>query len=354
MRILIGVQGTGNGHLSRCSALAEALASKAVQVDYLVSGRAPEHFFDMEAFGAWQWRKGLSFAVKDGHIDLKATLQQNDWRQFWRDVNALDLSPYDLVVTDYEPVVAWAARRQGKRCIGMGRQYAFMGKTKSLRLPWMYQQMLRWFAPATDIVGMHWISDGAHIVPPIVHQRVAAEQPKVGHYLVYLPFESLLSVHRLLVKFPQYSFSVFHPEAKRQRIAGIEYYPPSRLRFAEQFVRAAGVISNAGFETSCEALTYGKKLLVRPLAGQFEQLANARCLEELGLATQLTSLTEQGLADWFASAEAQQCYWPDVAEALAQWLTSGAQESVAELSRRLWKRAEVDNYRALLRSELLA
>ncbi len=354
MRILIGVQGTGNGHLSRCSALAEALANKPLQVDYLVSGRAPEHFFDMDAFGTWQWRKGLSFAVKDGRIDLAATLQQNDWRQFWRDVRALDLSNYDLVVTDYEPVVAWAAKRQGKRCIGMGRQYAFMGKTKSLRLPWLYKQMLSWFAPATDTVGMHWVNDGAHIVPPIVHQRVPAQQAVQGHYLVYLPFESLLSVHRLLVKFPQYSFSVFHPEAKRQRIAGIEYYPPSRMRFAEQFVRAEGVISNAGFETSCEALSYGKKLLVRPLAGQFEQIANARCLAELGLASQLSHLSEQGLADWFANADAQQCYWPNVAEALSQWLTSGAHESVADLSRRLWKRAEVDNYRALLRSELLA
>lgn len=354
MRILVGVQGTGNGHLSRCSALAEALVNKPVQVDYLVSGRAPEHFFDMEAFGAWQWRKGLSFAVKGGRIDVATTLQQNDWRQFWHDVNALDLSSYDLLVSDYEPVVAWAAKRQGKRCIGIGRQYAFMGKTKSLRLPWAYKQMLRLFAPAPDVVGMHWVNDGTHIVPPIVHQRVAARQANKGHYLVYLPFESLLSVHRLLVKFPQYRFSVFHPEAKRQRIAGIEYFPPSRMRFAEEFVGAEGVISNAGFETSCEALFYGKKLLVRPLAGQFEQIANARCLAELGLATQLLDLSAHGLADWFATAEPEQCYWPDVAEALSHWLACGARESVADLSRRLWKRAEVDNYRALLRSELLA
>lgn len=354
MRILIGVQGTGNGHLSRCSALAEALARTSVQVDYLISGRTREHFFDMDAFGAWQWRQGLTFAVKDGRIDVAATLQQNDWRQFWHDVNSLELADYDLIVSDYEPIVAWAANRQGKRCIGMGRQYAFFGKTKSLRLPAVYQRLLKWFAPASDTVGMHWIHDGAHVVPPIVHKRVAAQQPILEHYLVYLPFESLLNVHRLLAKFPDYSFSVFHPQAKRQRIAGIDYYPPSRLRFAEQFVRAEGVISNAGFETSCEALSYGKKLLVRPLAGQFEQVANARCLAELGLATQLDYLSEAGLADWFANAKAQQCYWPDVAEALADWLANGAVEPVAELSKRLWKRAELDNYRALLRAELLA
>jgi len=61
MRILIGVQGTGNGHLSRCSALAEALAKyPQVQVDYLLSGRDREGYFDVQAFGDWQWRQGLS------------------------------------------------------------------------------------------------------------------------------------------------------------------------------------------------------------------------------------------------------------------------------------------------------
>ncbi|MGQ4276107.1 glycosyltransferase family protein [Pseudidiomarina sp. E22-M8] len=353
MRILIGIQGTGNGHLSRCTALAEALQQyPSVQVDYLVSGRAREHFFDMEAFPGWQWRKGLSFAVEHGQINVRKTLAQNDWKQFWRDVKELDLAAYDLVVTDYEPVVAWAARRQGKRCIGIGRQYAFYKPTQSLQLPWCYQQLIRWFAPATEVVGMHWVPDGSHILPPIVHHRAVAEQIEADRYLVYLPFESLLGVHRLLAQFPQYSFSVFHPDAKRQRIAGIDYYPPSRQRFAEHFVKAEGVISNAGFETSCEALAYGKKLLVRPLAGQFEQLANARCLAELGLASQLSEITPNGLADWFASSKRKQCFWPDVGAEIAAWLVAGAETSVAELSRRLWRQADQSDYRDLLRSDL--
>ena len=35
MRILYGVQGPGNGHISRCRSVAEALARKGVEVDYL-------------------------------------------------------------------------------------------------------------------------------------------------------------------------------------------------------------------------------------------------------------------------------------------------------------------------------
>ena len=44
---------------------------------------------------------------------------------FIQDVNALDLSRYDMVITDFEPVSAWAARMQNKPCIGIGHQYAF-------------------------------------------------------------------------------------------------------------------------------------------------------------------------------------------------------------------------------------
>ena len=42
MRILFGVQGTGNGHISRSRTLARALKSRGVAVDYLFSGRAAD------------------------------------------------------------------------------------------------------------------------------------------------------------------------------------------------------------------------------------------------------------------------------------------------------------------------
>lgn len=50
MRILYGVQGTGNGHLSRARVMAKALVEHNIQVDFLFPGRKPEDFFDMECF----------------------------------------------------------------------------------------------------------------------------------------------------------------------------------------------------------------------------------------------------------------------------------------------------------------
>lgn len=348
MRILIGVQGTGNGHLSRCAALAEALALQQVEVDFLMSGRPRDGFFDMELFGSWQWRQGLTFAVEHGRVALRETVRRNHWRQFWQDVNELDLSSYDLVVSDYEPVTAWAARKQQRRIIGIGRQYAFYKPCHGLPISAAQRQLLRWFAPVTDAVGMHWSCGGSHILPPVIHQRGPQLQREENHYLVYLPFEPLPRINRLLQQLTDYRFSVFHPAVSQQQIGAVSYYPPSRNGFAEAFSRACGVISNAGFETSCEALWHGKKLLVRPLAGQFEQLANARCLEQLQLASVMRDLDSAELSSWIEHGKARQCWWPDVATELAQWLADGAERPVSELSKALWRKTDTADYRELL------
>ncbi|MDW2149941.1 glycosyltransferase family protein, partial [Vibrio sp. 378] len=47
MKILYGVQGTGNGHIARARAMSKAFESHDVQVDFLFSGRAPEKYFSM-------------------------------------------------------------------------------------------------------------------------------------------------------------------------------------------------------------------------------------------------------------------------------------------------------------------
>ncbi|RUO19117.1 glycosyltransferase family protein [Aliidiomarina haloalkalitolerans] len=341
MKILIGVQGTGNGHISRCHALAQALSFyPEVQTDFLVSGRAPEKLFDMEAFGDYQWRQGLSFQVRDGRVSVLDTLSHNPWTQFWQDVRDLDLSRYDLVVTDFEPVTAWAARRQGVRCIGLGRQYAFFKQTPALPTTLLQRAMLRQFAPCDVTVGMHWEDIGAHVLPPLIHQPAGALPTLSQEILVYLPFEPLPQVLALLQNFPEYQFAVYHPDAQRQDNGHIQCFPPSRQGFANAFARAEGVIANAGFETSSEALAYGKKLLVKPLTGQFEQLANAHCLATRQLAAVMDSLNANYVEQWLESNLRVRMEWPDAGPVLADWLANGAYEPVTELHQRLWQHTQ--------------
>ncbi|MGB1544234.1 MAG: glycosyltransferase family protein, partial [Spongiibacter marinus] len=77
MKLLYGVQGTGNGHISRARMMAKHFAARNVDVQYLFSGRSPEQYFDMDVFGDFQLRHGLTFATRDGRISTLQTLRES-------------------------------------------------------------------------------------------------------------------------------------------------------------------------------------------------------------------------------------------------------------------------------------
>ena len=127
MKILYGIQGTGNGHLTRSRVMAEKLANAGIEVTFLISGRAKKDLFATERFGEFIVRRGLTFKAAGGKIRYLDSLLTNNFFAFLYDVVMLDVSDYDLIISDYEPVTAWAAKLHKKPCIGIAHQYAFNG-----------------------------------------------------------------------------------------------------------------------------------------------------------------------------------------------------------------------------------
>ncbi len=111
-RILYAVQGTGNGHISRARVMAPKLRQAGFDVTFLFSGRSRGALFEMEIFDDFLWREGLTFAVSGGRIRYLETALKNNLLRFINDIRTLDLSSYDLIISDYEPVTSWAARKQ--------------------------------------------------------------------------------------------------------------------------------------------------------------------------------------------------------------------------------------------------
>ena len=68
MRILYGVQATGNGHITRGRTMAKRLRQSSIQVDYLFSGRDRNKLFSMEPFGDYQCFTGLMFVTIKGKL----------------------------------------------------------------------------------------------------------------------------------------------------------------------------------------------------------------------------------------------------------------------------------------------
>jgi len=168
MKILYGVQGTGNGHITRAREMARALQDQGITTEFVFSGRPSDHYFDMEPFGNYRCFKGLTFATDHGRINHWQTIKTNSLRQFFRDCRQLDLSTYDLVVTDFEPISAWAARSQGIRSIGIGHQYAFHHNIPRAEDNLLTTWLMRQFAPADIPVGLHWHHFNQPILPPII------------------------------------------------------------------------------------------------------------------------------------------------------------------------------------------
>jgi uncharacterized protein (TIGR00661 family) len=331
MRLLYGVQATGNGHISRARALQQALATQDVQIDFLFSGRPAAQLFDMQQFGAFQWRKGLSFVTKAGRVNHWQTMLQADIRQLWQDIRQLETRRYDLVLTDFEPVTAWAARRQGTPLISLGHQYALTAPTPLQGMDVLQRNILRFFAPARLNLGLHWHHFGHPqqlgrlVLPPIINvTNVAIPDCRANPVLVYLPFEAASDVLQWLAPLQQYRFRVYGIGQPAHGFAHVECSPASVRGFKQDLIQASAVISNAGFELISEALQLQKHILVKPLAGQPEQASNALALKQLQLAAAQPALNSKVISEFLRGFKPQvQVSYPDVAAAIADWLVQG-------------------------------
>ncbi|MGI2260255.1 MJ1255/VC2487 family glycosyltransferase [Shewanella sp. GXUN23E] len=336
MKILYGVQGTGNGHLSRARVMAKALARQNVSVDYLFSGRSPEQFFDMQPFADYRVMRGLTFVSARGAVKPLSTVLKNlDWR--WaQEIRTLDLSGYDLVLNDFEPISAWAARQQGVPSVGISHQAALKYPVPKVADNWINNALLNYFAPVQVALGCHWHHFGFPILPPFVEVS-PVHQEFVHHILVYLPFESPRDIAALLAACSGYCFKVYHgAPAPDDLPRHIQWHGFDREGFKAQLASCGGVIANAGFELASEALTLGKKLLVKPVLGQFEQLSNVAALELLGAAETMMTLDSGTLGRWLKRPGPAPINYPEVGDKLVQWLLAGDWHNPAPLCRELW------------------
>ncbi len=336
-RLLYGVQATGNGHITRARALLPQLRAAGFEVDVLLSGREQRELFGLDDFGAVQVRTGLSFAMAQGRIQPVKTALQAKIGRLIRDVGELDLKPYDLVLCDFEPVTAWAAKRRGVPSVGIGHQYAFRQRVPMHGVNIPSRLVLRNFAPVDVPVGVHWHHFGAPILPPILEALPAPAPSDAQKVLVYLPFEATADLQQLLQPFSSHHFHIYCAISAPADHGHIHLRPFSREGFRRDLLDCSAIITGAGFELPSEALVLGKKLLVRPLSGQLEQESNALALQQLGAALVMHKLSADAVAQLLALPPPQPVHYPDVAAAFAHWLAAGQWQQLPALAQTLWQ-----------------
>ena len=341
MKILYGVQGTGNGHISRAREMAKSLDAKNVDVDYLFSGREESQYFDMEAFGKYRCFRGLTFYSRNGRLSYVKTALSNNIFQFFKDVLSLRLDQYDLIVSDFEPVTAWAGKLRNKKVIGMGHQYAFGHTIPRAGDNFVSDLTMRYFAPAKESLGLHWSAFDSPILPPIVDTHLTRDSHSSDAIVVYLPFENQKTIQHMLGSIKDQKFIIYSPELQDSEMGNLSLRKTSHDGFKRDLSQAKAVICNSGFELISECLQLGLAILTKPQLAQTEQMSNAAALAQLGYATTCKELNTENIADWLESIEQQPTIqFPDVAQAITDWILENPRCSPQQLSDKLWSRVQ--------------
>jgi uncharacterized protein (TIGR00661 family) len=317
MNILYGIQGTGNGHVCRAIDIVPLLSSKA-KVDVLISGTQSDirlPFPTRYNFG------GLSFIFgKKGGVDLLETYRRSHIKSFLREVYSLPVEEYDLVISDFEPVTAWACVLKNKPCIALSHQAAILNKNvpHAKHIDPVGKAILKRYAPASVHFGFHFASYDDNIFTPVIRKEVRqAIVSEGGHYTVYLPAYSDERIISVLEQCEDVKWHVFSKHFSYElESENVSVYPLDPSKFVSSMASSAGVLCGAGFETPAEALFLGKKLMVIPMKKQYEQHCNAAALRELGVPAMksLKSKHLPVLLDWLHHGEVIKVDYPDMTE----------------------------------------
>jgi uncharacterized protein (TIGR00661 family) len=316
MKILYGIQLTGNGHITRSVRLIKELKERGAEVDIIASGSCSQISIPYDIKSR---RDGISlFYNKTGGIDWIKTIKRLNLKNFISDID-FDASGYDLAISDFEPVSAWSAKRHGIPSIGFGNQYGFVSPNapRPNSPNKISEAFIKMFAKCDSHIALGYQKFDNFVMPPIIdHSLLDADITDEGFILVYLPSISN-SIIEEEAKKTGIKWKIYSPDTMVESKSGlVETKVLSSSSFKKDLLSCSGVITASGFSTTSEALVLGKKLWSIPIRGQYEQLCNAIALRKMGVMTE--EFSASSLLRWINEKNAIEYEWKDPAPEIAQ------------------------------------
>lgn len=314
MKILYAIQGTGNGHISRARDFIPSLQKRA-DIDILISGTQ----FDVALQHDIKYNlRGASFIFgKNGGVDYLKTLKNLRPHTFINDIRKLNLKQYDFILNDFEPVSAWAGKMKKKTVIALSHQSAFLS-ANTPRPDFkdsLAEGIFKYYAPSNKQIAFHFDRYDEFINTPIIRKEIRALSPvNNGHYAVYLPAYDDKYLLKCLSKLQNIQWEIFSKHEKVGYTQGnVKVSPVHNENYNKSVANCEGLLTGAGFEAPAEALYLGKKVLVVPMFGQYEQACNAEALKRMGVPV-IPSVNEQHLdviKDWCNNHQPIKVDFPD-------------------------------------------
>ena len=304
MKILYGIQGTGNGHISRGKFIYNLLKKHSNKIDVLISGT---NYSLTPSMPIKYFNKGVTFAITNGRIDYLKTLSNFDLYSSYLEQREIPFQEYDIIITDFEPITAWSSLRYNIPSIHISHQASFIEpsvprpKFKNL----LGEYVMKYFCPTNDYIGLHYKNYGDNISEPIILNHISSKKSCLKDYItVYLPWYQDDYLYNFFKVFKDLKFHIFSKNTYViNELNNCMFFPINELTFAESIRDSCGVIANAGFQTTSEVIYLGKRLLAIPVEGQYEQACNVMALKELGVVTlkKLNKSSIENIYTWLDS-----------------------------------------------------
>ena len=307
MKILFGIQATGNGHLSRAGELYNLLKQNPAveQIDVLVSGDNSKIDVPFEIKYHF---KGISFSYgKGGKVNVMKSFLKANLLSVMKGILTVPFHKYDIIISDYEPISVWGAKLRGIHTVGLGNIFSATSKqfpkmSGSHRITKLFTKV---FCPVDQKVAMHYHKFDDFIFSPIIRSEIRSAKTQNDNFtLVYL----LSYTQEQLVEFftqplfAEKKFVIYTNTNVGFIHHNVEVKPLNTANFTKDICNCSGVITAGGFQTTAEALYLGKKLLCIPIKKQYEQQCNARVLQELGISVS-KDLDTLYTAHWLSSGK---------------------------------------------------
>ena len=355
MRILYGVVGEGMGHAMRSRLVLEHLFEQGHDVEIMASGRAAEFLRKRFSEQSWVHRiHGLHIIYDDNRVRRGSTV----WSNVLEGTQALprQIAAYfelmaefraEVVISDFEswtylygkthrlPVLSIDNMQVLNRCTidddvieGHRAEFEISKAFVKSKLPFCEHYFI------TTFFKLPIRKKDTSLFPPILRPEILeAPRSRGEHLLVYQSAEGhetlVDTLQKLGVECRVYGL---RRGLEEEQVEGnLRYRPFSESGFIEDLASAKGVIAGGGFTLMGECVYLHKPMLAVPIAGQFEQVLNAKYLEKLGYGHMAESLDDPGPVKRFM-ADLERCE-----EKLASYTQDGNRALLTALDSELRK-----------------
>ncbi|MDD5457943.1 MAG: glycosyltransferase family protein [Phycisphaerae bacterium] len=320
-KIVYAVAGEGFGHSSRSHLIGKRLIDAGHDVIFAGSNKSLEYlrlYFGNRVKEVF----GLTFAYEHGKISPFSTVTKNLSRIIYADrlnhrLFKDHIEPFapDLVITDFEPFCAWWAIRNKVPFISIDHEH-FLTHCKLDRIEGQFLTHLNaavvartyyFWAKAYIVINFFDVpvkSANTYLLPPVVRPMLTQYQSSNGgHILIYSTTgQDEGKLLDTLGKFKDQRFIVYGFGEARE-IGNCTLKERSTEGFLADLAACRGVIASAGFSLISECLYFKKKMLLLPVAGQYEQIVNTHYAQKLGLGVGAAEVDEESLSAFFAELE---------------------------------------------------